>query len=47
MQILYYKCDKINPNRGVSYIDSPDSIKDEKVTINPIIKKDINASNTL
>ena len=24
VQLLYYKCHKINPNRGRSYIDSPD-----------------------
>ena len=28
---MYYKCHKINPNRGSSYIDSPDSIKNKKV----------------
>ena len=22
--LLYYKCQKMNPNRGESYIDSPD-----------------------
>ena len=38
--LLYYKCHKINPNRGGSYIDSPDLIKNKKVTINPINKKD-------
>ena len=27
VQVLYYKCHKINANRGGSYIDSPDSIK--------------------
>ena len=37
---LYYKCHKINLNRGGSYIDSPDCIKNKKVTINPINKKD-------
>ena len=25
--LLHYKCHKINPNRGGSYIDSPDWIK--------------------
>ena len=25
--LLYYKCHKINPNRGGSYINSPDWIK--------------------
>ena len=41
--LLYYKCHKINPNRGGSYIDSPDWIKNKKATINPINKKIINA----
>ena len=27
---LYYKCHKINPNRGESYIDSSDWIKNKK-----------------
>ena len=40
VQLLYYKCHKINPNRGGSYIDSPDWIKNKKATINPINKKD-------
>ena len=39
VQLLYYKCYKINPNRGGSYIDSPDWIKNKNVTINPINKK--------
>ena len=38
VKLLYYKCHKINLNRGGSYIDSPDWIK--KATINPINKKD-------
>ena len=38
-QLLYCKCHKINLNRGESYIDSPDWIKNKKVTINPINKK--------
>ena len=25
VHLLYYKCHKINPNRGGSYIDSPES----------------------
>ena len=37
VHLLY--CHKINPNRGRSYIDSPDLIKNKKATINPIIKK--------
>ena len=38
--LLYYKCHKINPNLGGSYIDSSDWIKNKKATINPINKKD-------
>ena len=34
--LLYYKCHKTNMNRVVSYIDSPDWIKNKKATINPI-----------
>ena len=40
IQLLYYKCHKINPNCGKSYIKSPDWIKDKKATRNPINKKD-------
>ena len=40
VHILYYKCHKINPNYGGSYIDPPDWIKNKKATINPINKKD-------
>ena len=36
--LLYYKCQKIKPNLGGSYIDSPDKKKEK--TINPINKKD-------
>ena len=36
-----------NQNRGESYIDSPDWIKNKKAPINPIKKKIINAFNTL
>ena len=39
VQLLYYKCYKINLNRGWSYIDSPDWIK-KTTTISPINKKD-------
>ena len=39
VQLLYYKCHKINPNPSVPYIDSPDGIKNKKATINPINKK--------
>ena len=38
--LLYYKCHKINLNRGGSYIDSPHWIKSKKATMNPINKKD-------
>ena len=40
VQLLYYKCHKINLNRGESYIDSPVWIKNKKATINLINKKD-------
>ena len=40
VELLYYKCHKINQNHGGSYIDSPDWIKNKKATINPINKKD-------
>ena len=38
--LLYYRFHKINTNRGGSYIDSPDWIKNKKASINPINKKD-------
>ena len=38
--LLHFKCHKINPHREGLYIDSPDSIKNQKATINPINKKD-------
>ena len=48
VKLLYYKCRKMNPNRGGSYIDSPHWIKNKKATINPIEKKKIrNAFNML
>ena len=40
VQLLYYKCHKINLNLGESYIDSLDWIKNKKTKINPINKKD-------
>ena len=40
VHLLYYKCHKINPNRGGSYIDSLDWIKNKRATVNPINKKD-------
>ena len=42
VQFLYYKCHKINPNCGGSYIDSSDWIKDKNPTTNPINNKDNN-----
>ena len=39
-QLLYYKCHKINPDRGGTYIDPLDWVKNKKTTINPINKKD-------
>ena len=38
--LMYYKCHKINPNRGGSYVNYPDWIKNKKSIINPINKKD-------
>ena len=35
VQLLYYKCHKINIKREGSYNDSPDWIKNIKATINP------------
>ena len=35
VQLLYYKCHKVNFKRSGSYIDSPDWIKKKKATINP------------
>ena len=29
VQLQYYKCHKINPNRGGSYLDSPEWIKNK------------------
>ena len=40
VDLLYYKLHKINLNRGGSYIDSPDWIKNKKATINPKNKYD-------
>ena len=41
VNLLYHKCHKVNLNRGGSYIDSPDWIKNKKAIagINPINKK--------
>ena len=35
VQLMYYKCHKVNFKRGVLYIDSPDWTKKKKTTINP------------
>ena len=40
VRLLYYKCHKINPNHGGSYIDSPDWIKNKKATINHVNDND-------
>ena len=40
VNLLYYKCRKINLNRGGSYSDSPGWIKNEKETINRIKKNE-------
>ena len=39
LQVLCYKCHKINPNRSGSYITSPDWTKNKKASRNPINKK--------
>ena len=39
VHLLYYKCQVININRGGSYVNSLDWIKNNKATINPINKK--------
>ena len=36
VNLLHYKCYKTNLNRGGSYIDSPDWIKNKKAAINPV-----------
>ena len=45
-QLLYYIYHKISQNRVGPYVNSPEWIKNEKATINPI-KKTINVFNTL
>ena len=35
VQLMYYKCHKVNFKYRGLYIDSPDWIKKEKATINP------------
>ena len=39
VQLLYYKCLKINLNHGGSYVDSLYWMKNKKATINPINKE--------
>ena len=40
VKLLYYKCHKINVNRGGSCIESPNWIKIKRAAINPMNKKD-------
>ena len=40
VHLLYFKCHKVNPNCGGSYIDSPDWRKTKKAKINPLNKND-------
>ena len=40
VHLLYFKCHKINLNRGGSYIDSTNWIKNKKGAINRINEKD-------
>ena len=35
VDLMYYKCRKISLNRGRSYMDSPEWLKNKKATINP------------
>ena len=44
---LYYKCHKINSNRGGSYIDSPNWVRNKRATVNVTITKIRNAFNML
>ena len=45
--LLNFRCHKINPSRGGSYIDSPDWIKNKKASINNINKNIISTFNML
>ena len=47
VQLLYYKCHKINSNRSGSYIESLDWTKNKKATPRLSIKKIISTFNTL
>ena len=40
VQLLYHKCHKTYLDRARSYIGSPDWIKNKKITINHVNKKD-------
>ena len=40
VQLMYYKCNKINFKRGGSYIDSPDWIKNKEAIIDPKTEDD-------
>ena len=40
VHLLYYKCHKINPNRGGLYRNFLDWIKSKEASINPINKRD-------
>ena len=46
VHVLYYKCHKINPIHGGSFMDSPNCIKKKKATITPV-SKIMNAFSTL
>ena len=35
VELLYYKCHQVSLNRGGSYIDSPEWLRNKKATINP------------
>ena len=35
VDLLHYKCHKINPNHGGSYIDPSKLLKNKKAAINP------------
>ena len=45
VQLMYYKCHKVNFKPGGSHIDSPDWIKKKTARINPN-NEDENVSNT-
>ena len=47
VHLLYYKYHKINLDRGVSYIVSPEWMKNKQATINPINKNEKKCFNTV